>query len=133
PIALSAFVKAEEVAPTFHEKTYFLEPDAAGVKPYALLARALKTKGLTGVASIALRSRERLCALRVEEGALALDTLFYADEVRTDARPKLPEVLVSERELAMAHDLIEALAGPFEPEEHHDRYREALLELIEAK
>ena len=132
-IELVSFVKADELAPTFHEKSYFLEPDPAGVKPYALLTRALKKKGLTGLASIALRSRERLCALRVEEGALVLDTLFHADEVRDRSRPQVPDVLVSERELDLAYHLIDALAEPFAPEKYQDRYRGALLELIEAK
>ena len=95
--------------------------------------RALEAKGLTALASIAFRSRERLCALRTVDGVLLLDTLYYADELRTDRRPQVPAVQVSDRELDMAYSLIDALSEAFKPEEHHDQYREALLALIEEK
>jgi DNA end-binding protein Ku len=132
-IQLSAFVAASEIDPVYHEKSYYLEPDEVGLKPYALLLRALEAKGLTALANIAFRSRERLCALRPVDGTLMLDTLFYADEVRSERRPQLPTVKVSERELDMAYALIDVLSEPFKPEEHHDQYREVLMELIQEK
>src|SRR3954453_19003987 len=115
-IQLSAFVAAPEIDPVYHEKSYFLEPDEVELKPYALLLRALEAKDVTALATIAFRSRERLCALRAVDGALMLDTLYYADEVRADRRPALPAVKVSDRELDMAYSLIEALSERFEPE-----------------
>src|SRR5262249_33488383 len=102
-IDLTSFVKAEGLEQTFHEKSYFVEPGEGGAKPYALLRKALEKKQLTGVASIALRNRERLCAVRVEEGGLVLDTLFYADELRK--RPSVADVRVTERELGLAFNL----------------------------
>jgi DNA end-binding protein Ku len=132
-IQLAAFVEAREIDPVYHEKSYYLEPDEVGLKPYALLLRALDAKGLSALASIAFRSRERLCALRAVDGVLLLDTLYYADEVRSDRRPQILAVKVSDRELEMAHSLIEALSEPFQAEAYHDQYREALMALIEEK
>ncbi len=132
-IDLSAFVSSGDVDPVYHEKSYYLEPEEVGLKPYALLLRALDAKRLTGLANIAFRSRERLCALRPSDGVLMLDTLFYADEVRSDRRPQVPAVKVSDRELELADNLIDALTEPFKPEEYGDRYREALMGLIEQK
>jgi DNA end-binding protein Ku len=132
-IELSAFVDAAEIDPIYHEKTYYLEPEAIGVKAYALLMKALETKKLTALAKVSIRTKERLCALRLKDGALVLDTLFFPDEIRMDAQPRIPDVLVSERELAMANSLIDMLSESFEPGKYADTYREALLRVIEGK
>ena len=132
-IELAQFVDAEEIDPVFYEKTYYLEPDEKGVKPYALLMRALKEKSLTAVAKIAIRNKERLCALRPVDGTLVLETLFYPDEIRVQKGTEVPEVDVSDRELEMAFTLIDLLHEPFAPEKFKDEYREALMKLIDAK
>jgi DNA end-binding protein Ku len=132
-IELSAFVEAKEIDPIFYEKSYYLEPDEVGVKPFALLMKALTEKKLTAVAKIAIRNKERLCALRAMDGTLVLETLFYADEVRAERGTELPEVEVSDRELEMAEALIDLLTEPFDPEKYHDKYRDALMQVIEAK
>ncbi|TMB98420.1 MAG: Ku protein [Chloroflexi bacterium] len=132
-IELSAFVDAEEIDPVFYEKSYYLEPDEAATKPYALLMRALKEKGLTAVAKIAIRNKERLCALRPMDGVLVLETLYYPDEIRIEKETGVPEVDVSKRELDMAFTLIDLLHEPFEPDKYKDQYREALMQVIEAK
>ncbi len=132
-IELSAFVKSDEIDPVYYEKTYYLEPDETGVKPYALLMQILKEKGLVAVAKVAIRTKESLCALRPYNGALALETLYYPDEIRIPDEVETPKSQVSERELDMARSLVELLSESFEPEKYHDSYREALKELIEAK
>ena len=132
-IDLAAFVKAEEIDPVHYEKSYYLEPEEAGLKPYALLMRALEEKGVAGVAKIALRNRESLCVLRPSDGALVLDTLYYADEIRTKEKPRIPEVLVSKQELSMAHSLIDLLEEDFEPESFKDEYRSAVVGLVETR
>lgn len=132
-IELSAFVKDDEIDPVYFEKSYYLEPDAAGKKPYALLVRSLAAKKVLAVAKVALRNRERLCVLRPMDNVLVLDTLYYADEVRLQDQPKAPDLLVSKQELAMAHSLIELLQEDFQPEKYQDTYREAVSELVEAK
>ncbi|MCA1648095.1 MAG: Ku protein [Chloroflexi bacterium] len=131
-IELSAFVSAAEIDPIYYEKSYYLEPEETGVKPYALLMKVLEQKGVTGVASIALRNKESLCALRPQGGGILLETLHYPDEIR-EREDSLPSVSVNERELTVAGSLVDALAEPFDPSKYHDRYRQALLELIQDK
>jgi DNA end-binding protein Ku len=131
-IELGAFVDAGQIDPIYYQKSYYLEPEETGLKPYALLVRVLDEKGVTGVAKIALRNKEQLCALRPLGGTLVLETLFYPDEIR-ERQLDLPNVLVSDREIAVASSLVDALAEPFRPEQYHDQYREAVLELIERK
>src|SRR5215469_3838577 len=132
-IELTAFVKSSEIDPVYFERTYYLEADQVGAKPYALLMRALKTKQVAAVAKVALRNRESLCVLRASDNALMLETLYYPDEIRTAELPAEPEVLVSPQELNMALTLVEMLEEPFDPKKYHDEYRVALLEMIEAK
>jgi DNA end-binding protein Ku len=131
-VELSAFVKAEEIDPVYYEKSYYLEPDAKGIKPFALLMTALKEKQLTGIAKIAVRNKEQLCALRPMDGTLILETLYYPDEIRVE-KTELPETKISEKELDMAYTLIDLLTEEFEPEKYGDEYREALMQVIEAK
>jgi len=131
-IELSAFVSSDEIDPLYYEKSYYLEPEETGVKPYALLIKVLEKKRVTGVASIALRNKESLCALRPMDGTILLETLHYPDEIR-EREDSLPNVAVNDRELAIASTLVDALAEPFDPAKYHDHYREALLELIKAK
>jgi DNA end-binding protein Ku len=131
-VELSAFVKAEEIDPIHYEKTYYLEPEEKGVKPYALLMRALKEKQLTGIAKIAIRNKEQLCALRPMNGGLVMETLYYPDEIR-EFPSEIPDVEVSKRELDMAYALIDLLEEEFDPSKYHDEYRNALMQIIEAK
>lgn len=131
-IELAVFVEAKDIDPIYYEKSYYLEPDEIGIKPYALLLRALEEKQLTAVAKLAIRNKERLCALRPSDGGLMLETLYYPDEIRIE-RPKLGEVDLSDAELKMAFSLIDAYSEEFQPEQYHDQYREALMEVIQAK
>src|SRR5919199_2138096 len=131
-IELSAFVKADQIDPIYYQKTYYLEPEDTGLKPYALLMKVLESKQTTGVAKIAIRNKEQLCALRPKNGTLVLETLYYPDEIR-EHEQSLPDVLVNDREVAVAASLVDALSEPFDPSRYHDNYREALLELIASK
>jgi DNA end-binding protein Ku len=132
-IDLAAFVKSDAIDPIFYEKSYYLEPDETGIKPFVLLMRALHKKGLTAVAKLAIRNKERLCALRPYDGTLMLETLYYPDEVRVQKGADLPSVKVSEKELSMAFSLIDLMLEEFQPAEYKDHYREALMEIINAK
>ena len=133
-IELTSFVKQSDIDPVYFERTYYLEPDDIGLKPYALLMRALKTKQVAAVAKVALRNKESLCVLRPSENnLLMLETLYYPDEIRTAEVQAAPDVMVSQPELNMALSLVEMLEEPFEPKKYHDDYRGALLEVIEAK
>jgi DNA end-binding protein Ku len=132
-IELSAFVEEREIDPVFYERSYYLEPDERAQKPYALLLKALKEKGLTAIATITIRQKEQLCAIRPHEGTIMLETLYYPDEIRLERSVNLENAKVSDRELEMAFTLIDIFRKPFDPSEYQDHYREALAELIEAK
>jgi DNA end-binding protein Ku len=132
-IDLTAFVKDSEIDPVYYERSYFLTPDERAEKAYALLLQALEKKGLTALATITIRKKEQLCALRPRDGVVMLETLYYPDEVRLEHGVDLDKAKVNERELEMAFTLIELLRKPFEPEEYQDHYREALAQLIDAK
>ena len=128
------FVPLEQVDPIYFEKSYYLEPDKAGVKPYALLRDALQDSGKVALVKVALRNRESLATLRVRDGVFVLETMLWPDEVREPAFGFLDEdVEVRPQELAMAASLIETLSGDFEPGQYADTYREALQQVIEAK
>jgi DNA end-binding protein Ku len=128
------FVPLEQVDPIFFEKSYYIEPDKAGAKPYVLLRDALEESGKVAIVKVALRNRESLATLRVREGVFVLETMLWPDEVRKPDFAFLDEDIdVRPQELAMAGSLIETLTGDFDPEEYKDSYREALQEVIEAK
>ncbi len=132
-IELSAFVKAEEIDPVYYERSYYLEPEETGIKPFALLMDALEEKKLTAVAKVAIRNKEQLCALRPHNGRLMLETLFYPDEIRVQDPVERPDIKVSKKELQMAMSLIDLMLDKFEPEKYKDEYRGALSQIIEAK
>src|SRR5439155_23974656 len=96
------------------------------------LMKVLEDKRVVGVASIAIRNKESLCALRPLESTLVLETLHYPDEIR-ERELTVPNVILNDRELQVAGTLVDALAEPFDPSKYHDHYREALLELIASK
>ncbi len=128
------FVPLEQVDPIYFEKSYYLEPDKAGIKPYVLLRDALAQSGKVAVVKVALRNRESLATLRVRDGVFVLETMLWPDEVRAPEFEFLDEdVEVRPQELAMAGSLIETLAGEFDPSQYTDSYREALHAVIEAK
>jgi DNA end-binding protein Ku len=128
------FVPLEQVDPIFFEKSYYIEPDKAGAKPYVLLRDALEESGKVALVKVALRNRESLATLRVREGVFVLETMLWPDEVRTPDFGFLDEDIdVRPQELAMAGSLIDTLSGDFDPSQYKDSYREALQEVIEAK
>ena len=132
-IDLTSFVEEKEIDPVFYERSYYLEPAERAEKPYALLLKALDKRNLTAIATITIRKKEQLCALRAHDGTIMLETLFYPDEIREERGMDLGAVKVSDRELEMAFTLIDIFRKPFDPGEYHDHYREALAEMIEAK
>ncbi|CNE21021.1 Ku protein [Mycobacterium tuberculosis] len=128
------FVEREEVDPIYFAKSYYLEPDAQGAKPYVLLRDALENSGQVAIVKVALRQRESLATLRVREGIFVLETMLWPDEVRTPDFPFLDEdIEVRKQELSMATSLIESMEGEFDPTEYKDAYREALQAVIDAK
>ena len=133
-IEITDFVPADQIDPIYYQKTYYLEPDKVGGKPFALLREVLKDSKLIALAKVTLRQKEQLCTLRVYENTIALETMYYADEIRSTEEFEVPgDLQLGEKELMMAKSLVDMLTGDFEPEKYHDNYREALIELIERK
>ncbi len=135
-IEIEEFVDLDEIDPLYFEQPYYLVPDARGVKPYKLLVEAMAELNKVAIGRIIVRSKERLVAIRPVDGMLCIETMRYADEVlsRTDLVPDDGDVELTEREVAMARQLVESLAAEhFEPEKYHDEYREQVLGLIERK
>ncbi|MBI3209548.1 MAG: Ku protein [Candidatus Solibacter usitatus] len=127
------FVKAVDVDPTYYEKSYYMAPEEAGEKPYALLFESLKRSGYVALAKIAMHNREHIVILRPSHQGLTLHTMYFEDELRQTEAFRTDTSLVKEKELEMAMMLVEALAAGFEPAKYKDNYRENLKAMIEAK
>jgi DNA end-binding protein Ku len=130
---IQEFVKGDQVDAIYFETSYYMAPDEAGEKPYALLFDALKKTGYVGIAKIAMHNREHVVILRPGNQGVLMHTMYYTHEIRKVDEFRTDLSLVKEKELALATNLIEALAGEFEPEKYHDDYRDNLLKMIEAK
>jgi DNA end-binding protein Ku len=127
------FVQADQVDPVYFETSYYLVPEEAGRRPYALLARALEETEYLAIAKLTMHNREYTVILRPHKGGLMLHTMYYVDEVRKLENFGRPDVDIKEAEVKVAHQLIEALAGDFEPEKYHDTFEDNLKALIKAK
>ncbi|MGW4472416.1 non-homologous end joining protein Ku [Nonomuraea sp. NPDC004354] len=128
------FTPADQIDPIYFAKSYYLEPDSQGAKPYVLLRDALENSGQVAVVKVALRQRESLATLRVREGVFVLETMLWPDEIRkTDFGFLEEDVDVRPQELKMAESLIATMVADFDPGEYRDAYREALQQVIEAK
>ena len=127
------FVPSAEVDPIFFESSYYLAPDEAGEKPYALLFEALRKTGCVGVAKIAMHNREHIVILRPGEHGILLHTMYYRDEIRQVEEFRTDRSLVKDKELELAMTLVKSLEAAFEPEKYKDDYRENLKAMIQAK
>jgi len=137
-IDVSRFVKAEEVDPVYFDRTYYLVPGGteAQRRPYALLLQAMRDEGVVGIGSFVLAGKEKLAAVRPKGDALALETLFVAEDVKS--QEEIDEAVqgtkVKKEELQLAEQLISGLLGTFEPDEElTSDYRTSLRALLEAK
>ncbi len=128
------FVDLHEIDPVYFNKTYYLEPSETGGKAYVLLKEALSSSGRIAVARITIRSKSSLAVIRIYHNILALETIFYPDEIRPADRLHIAVPgPIDERELTMAISLIDSLTEPFQPEHYSDERREEMLSLIESK
>lgn len=128
------FVPSEQIDPIMFAKSYYLEPEKNGVKPYLLLRDALESSGMVGIVKVAIRNREQLATLRVREGVIVMSTMIWPDEIREPAFGFLDDdVDVKPAEKQMADMLVQSLSGDFDPADYTDDYREALQAVIDAK
>ncbi|MEU5870943.1 Ku protein [Glycomyces sp. NPDC047369] len=131
-IEVLEFVPAEQIDPIYYDKSYYLEPDKTGGRPYVLLREALVQQDRIAVVKVTLRRRESLAALRPRGESLVMHTMLWPDEIRQPQTGGL-DAEVRKQELEMAGTLIDAMAADFHPEGYTDDYQEALADLIEAK
>lgn len=133
-VELLAFVPADQLDALAFARGYHLEPEAAGLKPYVLLRRALAASGRVGLVKVAIRTKEALAVLRPRGDGLVLQTMVWPDEVREPEFDVLDQqVTVGDAEVAVAEALIDAMSGDFDPSQYSDSYREAVLAVIDAK
>ena len=131
-IAVEKFVPSDQIDPMLFEKSYYLEPEKSGTKPYALLRQALLEADRMAVVTVAIRNRTTTAVLRVRDDVIVLQTMMWPDEVRKpDFAVDAGEVKPAE--VKMANMLVETLAGDFEPAEFEDDYAEAVQTLVQAK
>jgi DNA end-binding protein Ku len=136
-IDISRFVPLDQVDPLFFDRTYFLAPSSATGqrRPYVLLLEAMKETGMAAIGRMVIRGNENLVLIRPKGDALVLETLFLAEDVRSQAEidEAVGETEVQDAELQLARQLIDGLVGEFEPEELRSEYRQNLRQLLEAK
>ena len=136
-IEISRFVPLADVDPLFFDRTYFLAPSNAEAqrRPYVLLLDAMKESGMAAIGRMVIRGNENFVLIRPKGEALVLETLFLAEDVRSQAEidEAVEAVDVKEPELELARQLIDSLVGDWEPESLHSEYRQDLRKLLEAK
>ncbi|HZN16543.1 MAG TPA: Ku protein [Acidimicrobiales bacterium] len=133
-IDIEEFVDLDEIDPIYFEHPYYVVPEPRAGKAYALLVEAMTRTNKVALARLVLRTKQYLAALRPKDGALVLNTLLYADEVRPiEGIEEVDATQVSDKELKMAEQLVESLSAKFDPEKYHDEYRQQVIDMIEAK
>ena len=132
-ISVEKFVPSEQIDPMLFEKSYYLEPEKSGAKPYALLRQALEEADRMALVTVSLRNRMSLAVLRVRDDVIVLQTMMWPDEIRTADFAAVDTSEAKPAEVKMAKMLVETLAGDFEPDEYEDDYRQAVEALVKAK
>ncbi len=130
---IEEFVKLADIDPVYLETSYYVSPESAGEKAYALLYRSMQLTGLVAIAQFAMHGREHVVVLRPGKSGMLAHTMFFSTEVRSNEEHKADTNAVNEKELNLARTLIDSLAGPFEPAKYRDTHREKLEALIAAK
>ena len=132
-IDISDFVPYDEIDPIYFDRTYFLGPQDGAEKVYALMREAMEQTGLAAIGKYVMRERQYLGCLRVRDGVIALEKMFFHDEIRPSDELAPGKRKVPKEELELATALIERFTGSFKPEKYEDTYRKALLAVVRAK
>jgi DNA end-binding protein Ku len=134
-ISVEKFVPTDQIDPMLFEKSYYLEPDKAAAKPYALLREALKEADRVAVVTVSLRNRMSTAVLRVRDDVIVMQTMMWPDEIRKPDFDTLgaTEHAAKPQELKMAKLLVDTLAGDYDPDDYEDDYRGAVEALVRAK
>jgi DNA end-binding protein Ku len=137
-IEIEDFVALDEIDPIYYDHPYYLAPGTGGSKPYRLLLEAMRETGRVAIANVVIRSKQQLVAVRpMGDNVLTMSTMVFPDEIidpsSIDELAAVEEVEINPRELEIAGQLVDSLAGPFDPDKYQDTYREDVLALVERK
>lgn len=132
-MGIEEFVQLSEIDPVFFETSYYVVPEEAGQKAYALLYSSMRATGLVAIAQFAMHNRDHVIVLRSGRSGLLAHTMFYASEVRSEEEFRADTTVINEKELSLAETLIHSLAAPFQPEKYRDTYREKLESILAKK
>jgi DNA end-binding protein Ku len=135
-IDVADFVDLSEIDPIYYERTYWLAPDGeAAERPYRLLLAAMEGEGKAGIGTVVMRKKQYLAAIRPLDGALAMSTMRFADEVVPQSEIDVPGngAKPAPKELKLASQIIDSLATDWDPARYHDTYTDELKRLIDAK
>jgi DNA end-binding protein Ku len=133
-VDIKEFVSLSEIDPRFFDEPYLLAPEKTGAKAYNLLREALEKSGKVGIAKVVIRPpREHLAAVKPLDGALSLELMHFADELRDPAELQIPSQASAPKELNMALSLVESMSDKWQDDKYHDEYHDALMKLIEQK
>ena len=132
-IDISDFVPYEQVDPIFFAKTYYVGPQEGAEKVYSLLVQAMEDSELAAVTKFVMRDKQHLGLLRIRQGVITLEQLYFADEIRSIKEIKASKRKVGRSEIQMAQELIESFTGEWKPGQYKDTYRNELMKVIRAK
>ncbi len=132
-ISVEKFVPSDQIDPMLFEKSYYLEAEKSGAKPYALLREALEAADRMALVTVSLRNRMSLAVLRVRDDVIVMQTMMWPDEIRKADFGSMDTSEAKPAEVKMAKMLVETLAGDFDADDYEDDYREALEALVKAK
>jgi DNA end-binding protein Ku len=127
------FVDSDEVDPIYFESSYYVAPEEATTKPFALFAAVLADTKRDAIAKLAMHNREHIVLIRPSDSGLVLHTLYYPDELHKANKKEAPKTKYTAKELELAKSLVNELTAPFKPGEFHDAYRDNVEKLIEQK
>jgi len=136
-IEITDFVDLDDIDPVFFRTTYYLAPEGeAATKAYTLLRRVMRTANKVAIGTLVMRNKEYPVAIRPGDDVLKLETLYFADEIRSPGSevPALPDAVdLTEREVDMAQLLLESMESDWDPERYHDTHRQKVEGLVEMK
>jgi DNA end-binding protein Ku len=135
-VAIVQFVNQGEIDPLYYHGSHYIVPDGpVAVESFTTILKAMEEKGRVALAKVVMSGKEQMVAIRPKDGALVMSSLFYADEVRglSGIEELKDPPQVNQQELALATQLIDSVTAPFDPEQFHDGYRSAVLDVIKAK
>jgi len=127
------FVKLSDMDPLYFDASYYVSPEDAGVKAYQLLMNAMEESGYGAIAKLTMHQREHIVIIRPSAKGMTLHTMFYSNEIRAAEAVPTDKVELKDQEKALAQQLIQSLAAPWEPQKYRDEYQENLRAMISAK